>query len=204
MENIYNPRRIRRFVSKLSGASTKYEDKIRKTSDVKGQIEKLKSLSLNKRTKKVELEEAFQDFEDSVREVIMDDHKILEEQRRETKEVIALKGMIEDLSKKLVQLGKEYAIEMEKKDKKIFELRDSLASSRMSGPSRKEKIAALENKVKSDGKSSQVESIKSRLKSLEDTHRQLVKSGVHSKKDLDRLKKTIDAHKKKISQIRSA
>ncbi len=201
----HNPRRIKRFVAHLSTASTKHETKLKKKADVRGQIEKLKSLSLNKRTKKADLENAFGDFEQEIHEVIMDEQKILEEQRLETKEIQLLKSMIEELSKKLVQLGKEYAVEMDHKDKKIFELRDSLASVRMDGGmTRKDKIAAIEKKVKAKSQattSSHVENLKSSLKSLEVTHRQLAKSGAHPKKDLDRLKKTIESHKKKLEKL---
>ena len=72
----------------------------------------------------VSIEDSFGDFEHLVSGLIKDEQKILEEQRREAQEMRSLKSMVEDLSAKLVTLGREYAMEMEKKDQKILDLQE--------------------------------------------------------------------------------
>ena len=203
-----HPGKMRRFMRQLSRASTKVETQIRAKADVRGKIEKIKSMSLNKRTKKAELESELTDFETMIHNIVMDEQKILDEQRRETREMQSLKKIVEDLSTKLVQLGREYAIEMEKKDKKIFDLRDNLATARMKASEakddRQEKIAAIEQRIKTKTKAkrSEISSVANDLKALEDTHRKLTSSKKHPKQDLDRLKKVIDSHKNKLKALK--
>ena len=204
----YSPGKMRRFMRHLGVSSTKVEGQIRAKAEVRGRLEKIKSLALNKRSKKSDIEDEFTDFQQMVHDIIMDEQKILEEQRRETKEIQSLRSMVEDLSRKLVDLGREYAIEMEKKDKKILELRESLASARMKvseqGQSRKDKIAEIEDKIKkkADVNKAEVRKVETDLKALEQTHAQLKRSGKHPPDQLDRLKKVIDSHKEKLKTLK--
>lgn len=101
----FSPLKMRRFVKHLSSASTKVHTQIKAKADIRERLERIKSMALNKRTKKAEIESEFSDFQSLVHDIIMDEQKILDEQRRETKEIRSLKEMVEDLSKKLVDLG---------------------------------------------------------------------------------------------------
>ncbi len=205
-----DPSRMRKFMSHLSRAALSYETKMQQRAAIHSKIQTLKSMSLNKRTKKADIESEFGNFQDLVNDVIKDEHKILEEQRKNTQEVSALKKMVEELSAKLVSLGKEYAMELEKKDKKINELREALANARMKltemrseakakPADRKARIAEIEKKVKS---STNIKKLENDLKTLEAAHKKLVRSGKHPKKDLDRLKRMIDSHKKKLADLK--
>ena len=200
--------KMRRFVRHLSAATKKAEEKSQQKHEIRTRIEKIKQLSLNKRTTKDQIETELTDFEKMVREVIKDEEKILEEQRKGTKQINELKSMVEMLSKKLIALGGDYAEELDAKDRKILELREALASAHIklsdSGETRAEKIKKIEERVRAKAEEPETEELPEQisheelhehLKQLEKIHTQLKKSGKHPKKKLDQLKKKIDEHK---------
>lgn len=201
-----SPLKMRRFVTHLSTAVGRVHEKNKQKNEIKSRIERIRQVSLNKRSTKQEIESELGNFEDVVREIIKDEEKILQEQRKGTRQVTELKGMVEMLSKKLIELGGDYAEELDSKDKKILELREALASANIkmseSGEGRAEKIKKIEEKVraKADAPPSK-EDLHAHLKELEKTHARLKKSGKHPKKKLDQLKRVIDRHKKTISEI---
>jgi len=204
-----HPRRMRRFINHLSSATIKARERSEKKQQIKAKIEKVKSVSLNKRSTKKMIESELGDFEDVVHDIIHDEEKILEEQRKETKQIAELKTMVENLSKKLIEIGRDYAKEMEQKDDKILELRESLASANIkiseTGDERQKKIDLIEKKLKSKTKSAKdnVGDIESHLSMLEQRHKDLKKTGKHTKKDLDRVKKMIDTHKDKLKTVKA-
>jgi chromosome segregation ATPase len=201
-----SPDRMRRFITHLSLATSRAETKMQQKGEVKDKLERIKQLSLNKRSTKNEIETELGSFEDLVKEIIKDEEKILEEQRKETQQVNQLKGMIETLSKKLIEVGQEYSAELEHKDGKILDLREALASANIkmseTGDERQKKIDRIERhvKAKADNKPSH-EDVESHLSLLEDRHDELTKSGKHPKKELDRLKRVIDTHKEALSNV---
>lgn len=209
----FNPGRMRRFVRHLSASAIRAEDLANKKQEIKTRLEKIKSLSLNKRSTKDMIEHEIGSFEDAVHEIIKDEEKILEEQRRETKQVNELKSMVENLSQKLIEIGKEYAKELEAKDDKIMELREALAAAHIriseSGEERQKKIDKIEQRLKDKQepapktKEDHVSEIEAHLKVLEDKHKELKKKGKHKKTDLDRVKNLIDTHKEKLKSIKA-
>jgi small-conductance mechanosensitive channel len=148
----YHPGRMKRFVRHLSTATISAEERAAKKQAVKSHLERVKSLSLNKRTTKQQIEHEFGSFEDTVQEIIKDEEKILAEQRKETKQIGELKTMVENLSTKLIDIGREYARELEAKDSKIMELREALAAAHIkiseSGEDRQKKIEDIERRIK--------------------------------------------------------
>lgn len=204
-----HPGRLKRFVAHLSAAARKAEERSVKKQDIKNKLDKIKSVSLNKRSTKQVIETEFGSFESAVHGMIHDDEKILEDQRRETRQISELRTMVENLSRKLIDIGREYASELEEKDGKILELREALASAHIkiseSGEDRQKKIAAIEKKIKGKSASAKydVDKLESQLKTLESKHSVLKKKGKHKKKDLDRIKTLIDTHKTKIRKIKT-
>jgi chromosome segregation ATPase len=208
-----HPERMKRFMVHLSAAAIRAQERSAKKNEVRQRLDKMKSVSLNKRSTKQMIESEFGDFESTVHEIIKDEEKILEEQRRETKQISELKRMVEELSKKLISLGREYAGELEAKDRKILDLREALAHAHIkiseSGEDRKAKIAEIEKKLKEKqsverppSRSEVLGALEEHLTSLEQRHTELKKRGRHSKKDLDRVKKLIDTHKQKIKTLK--
>lgn len=208
-----HPDRMRRFMVHLSAAAIRAQERSTKKNEVKQRLEKMKSVSLNKRSTKQMIESEFGDFESTVHEIIKDEEKILEEQRKETKQISELKRMVEELSRKLIDLGREYASELETKDRKILELREALAHAHIkiseSGDDRKAKIAEIEKKLKEkqsvERPPSRIEALgalEEHLTSLEQRHTELKKKGKNSKKDLDRVKQLIESHKQKIKTLK--
>lgn len=204
-----HPGRLKRFVAHLSVAALKAEERSVKKQEIKNQLDRIKSVSLNKRSTKQVIENEFGSFESAVHEMIHDDEKILEEQRRETRQISELRKMVENLSRKLIDIGREYASELEEKDSKILELREALASAHIkiseSGEDRQKKIDAIEKKIKRKSNSARhdVYELESQLKTLEVKHRELKRKGKHKKNDLDRVKKLINTHKDKIKKIKA-
>lgn len=207
-----DPRRLRLYIRHLSSAANKSEERSLKKQQVREKLDRIKSVSLNKRSTKKMLESEFGDFESVVHEIIHDEEKILEQQKYETKQVNELKKMVENLSSKLIELGKEYARELEEKDNKILDLRESLAAANIrlseSGEARKKKIEDIENKLKQkkqvnkDDKSLIIIQLEDTLSELESRHRELERSGRHKKADIERLNKIITAHKDKIKKLK--
>jgi chromosome segregation ATPase len=208
-----HPERLRRFVRHLSAAAVRAQERAAKKHEVRQRLEKMKSVSLNKRSTKQMIESEFGDFESTVHDIIKDEEKILEEQRRETKQISELKRMVEELSRKLIDIGREYAKELDEKDRKILELREALAHAHIkiseSGEERKAKIDEIERKLKQrqavQRPQSRIEAlseVESHLSSLEQRHAELKKKGKHSKKDLDRIKQMIESHKDKIRKLK--
>jgi chromosome segregation ATPase len=215
-EDKLHPVRIRKFMSFLSMAADNAKERAEKKQKVKEHIETIKAVSLNKRTTKKEMEDHLGSFESTVKEIINDEEKILEEQRKETKQINDLKRMVEELSRKLIQIGKEYASELENKDRKIMELREALAAAHIkiadSGADRQKRIEDIEKKLKEkptsiitaeDDAKRRLAAMESRLRTLEITHAKLKKKGKHSKKDLDKIKKLINAHRDKIRAVKN-
>ncbi|NQU78495.1 hypothetical protein HQ545_01875 [Candidatus Woesearchaeota archaeon] len=201
-----HPGRLRRFVNHLASSAIRAEDRSVKKQEIREKIDRIRSVSLNKRSTKKVIEDELGSFEAAVREIIKDEEKILEEQKRETRQITELKAMVEKLSSKLINLGRDYAGELESKDKKVLELREALASAHIkiseSGEEREKKIRNIEARVRKGGKSNQVVELEDHIKSLESRHKDLRKSGKHSKRDLDRVKKLIDKHKDKIKKLK--
>jgi chromosome segregation ATPase len=216
-----HPARLRRFMHHLSAAVMRAEDRSLKKQKIKEQVEKIKSVSLNKRTTKEVIETELGTFEDAVHEIIHDEEQILEEQRRETAQINELKKMVENLSRKLIEIGREYAAELEDKDRKIMELREALAAAHIriseTGDDRQKRIEDIERRIiekhhavadlepvkLEKSASQQILEMESRLKMLEEKHKQLKKKGKVRKKDLALLKRLIDTHKKKISAVKA-
>jgi len=218
-----HPARLRRFMRHLSSAVRKAEDRSEKKQKIKESLSKMKAVSLNKRTTKETIETEFGSFESAVHEIINDEEKILEEQRKETQQINELKKMVENLSRKLIEIGREYAGELEDKDRKIMELREALAAAHIriseSGDDRQKRIQDIERKIieKHDAISSaspevakqektasmQLLEMESRLKKLEEKHKALKKKGKVKKTDLALLKRLIDKHKEKISAVKA-
>ncbi len=199
-----HPDRMRRFVRHLSAAAIKAEERSVKKHKVRERLEKIKSVSLNKRSTKEMIEGEIGSFESAIHEIIHDEEKILDEQRRETKQINELKSMVEILSRKLIDIGREYASELEDKDRKILELREALASAHIriseSGDERQKKIENIERKIKErpsrlEPVFESADDLANQLAELEQRHEELKKSGKHSKADLDRVKRLIDKHK---------
>jgi chromosome segregation ATPase len=211
-----HPGRMRRFVTHLSAAAIKAEERSVKKQHIKEKIERIKSVSLNKRSTKQAIETELGSFESAVHDVLKDEEKILEEQRRETRQINELRRMVENLSRKLIDIGKEYAQELEEKDNKIMELREALASAHIriseSGEDRQKKIEDIEKRVKAKqrepvpeelkSKQEYISEIESHLRVLEQRHKDLVMSGQHTKADLDRLKRLIDTHKQSLMRAK--
>jgi chromosome segregation ATPase len=209
-----HPGKVRRFVTHFSSAAIKAEERAAKKNEVKEKIEKIKSVSLNKRSTKKIIEEELGSFESAIHNIINDEEKILEEQRRETKQINELRRMVENLSRKLIGVGKDYETEIERKDNKILELREALAAAHIkiseSGEERQKKIEDIEHRIKTKqeeppkpkSKEENIAELEEHLTTLETTHKELKKKGKHKKKDLDRVKKLIDKHKKTIKKIK--
>ncbi len=208
-----HPGRMRRFVTHLSAAAREAEERSAKKQEIKDKIERVKAVSLNKRSTKQQIEHELGSFESTVKEIIHDEEKILSEQRKETRQIIELKAMVENLSGKLIEIGREYARELEEKDEKIMELREALAAANIkmseSGEERQRKIADIERKLKQrpaspppKSKDDHIADMEAHLKSLEERHRELKRSGQHSSEDLDRVQSVIDRHKRSLAQAR--
>jgi uncharacterized protein YeaO (DUF488 family) len=216
-----HPEKLKRFMLHLSAAVRKAEERSEKKQLVKQQLEKMKNISLNKRSTKETIETEFGSFESVVHELIHDDEKLLEEQKKETAQITELRKMVETLSRKMIDIGREYAKELEEKDNKIMELRESLAAAHIkiseSGEDRQKKIDDIERRIKEKAKdsTSRAESLPERetkavlseletqLVSLESRHKSLTESGRHKKSDLERVKKLIDSHKDAIRKMKS-
>lgn len=211
----FHPGRMRRFIRHLSAATISAEDRSQKKRAVRQQIEKVKSLALNKRSTKEQIEHEMCNFESTVHEVIKDEEKILEEQRRETRQISELREMVENLSRKLIGVGRDYAKELEDKDNKIMELREALAAAHIriseSGEDRQKKIEEIERRVKQKQdlppppitRDDHIAQLEDHLKSLEERHKELHKAGKHSRKDLDRVKKLITKHQDAIGKLKA-
>ncbi|MBW2966901.1 hypothetical protein KY362_00285 [Candidatus Woesearchaeota archaeon] len=211
----YSVGRMRRFVTHLSVASKRAEERLAKKEQIKARLDNIKKVSLNKRSTKQQIESEFGSFEDVVHDIIKDEEKILEEQRKETRQINELKTMVENLSKKLIEIGREYAAELEAKDEKILELREALASAHIkiseSGETRQKKIEEIERRLKQrqseppkpKSKDEHLAELESHLKTLEARHKDIRKKGGHKKKDLDRVKKLIDKHKETIKKVKA-
>ena len=210
-----HPRKMRRFISHLAASAIKAEERSAKKQKIKEKLERMKSVSLNKRSTKKMIEDEFGSFESVVKELIHDDEKILEEQRKETRQITELKRMVEDLSKKLIAIGREYAKEIDDRDRKILELREALAAANIkiseSGEERKKKIREIERKLKQQRpavpeplkpKSDMIRELESHLDLLEERHKSLKEKGIHKKEDLDRIKSIIDRHKQALAEAK--
>lgn len=211
-----HPGRMRRFVTHLSAAAMRAEERSAKKKQIKEKLDRIKSVSLNKRSTKQAIETELGSFESAVHDVLNDEEKILEEQRRETRQINELKRMVENLSRKLIDIGREYASELEEKDNKIMELREALASAHIriseSGEDRQKKIEDIEKRIRAKQEESVPEELKSKqeniaeieshLRVLEQRHKDLVMSGRHTKSDLDRLKRLIDTHKQSLMRAK--
>lgn len=209
-----HPGRMKRFMSHLSLAAKEAEERAEKKQEVKEKLERIKAVSLNKRSTKQQIEHEIGSFESTVQEIIHDEEKILEEQRRETRQIGELKTMVENLSRKLIDIGREYARELEAKDEKIMELREALASANIkiseSGDERQKKIEDIERRLKErqaappqpKSRDDHIAEMESHLKSLEARHRDLKRKGEHSKADLDRVQAIIDKHKESIAMVK--
>lgn len=214
----FHPVRMRRFVTHLSAAAKQAEERSNKKQKVKEKIESIKAVSLNKRSTKQMIEHELGSFEDVVHEIIHDEEKILEEQRKETRQITELRSMVEDLSRKLIDIGREYAKELEEKDGKILELREALAAAHIriseSGEDRQRKIEDIERRIKQKKdapsttpfvpktKEQHMADVESHLRSLEERHKDLKRLGVHSKEELDRVQQIIDKHKTTLARAR--
>lgn len=213
----WNPFMLRRFVTHLSVAARKYESKSAAKQELQTKLQQIKKLALNKRSKKNQVVEVFTDFEEMLLQIMKDEKVLLEEQRKETHELNTLRQQVSDLNAKLIELGNAYTKELEEKDKKILQLKESLASlhirisedktSAVTVPTEKSerqgKVDGVEARVK--GRSAPQEPVaqlEEQLAALEQKHKELAKSGRHSKEDLARVKKIIDAHKKKIQELK--
>ncbi len=206
-----HPGKLKQFMSHLSVAAIKAESRSVKKEQVKGRLDKIRTVALNKRSTKDMIEGELSDFESVIHEMIHDEQKILDQQRIETRQITELKSMVETLSRKLIGVGRDYASELEEKDDKILELREALSAANIkiseSGEERKQKIKDIERKIKQSPKAGMkpdskigpvldsADDIAKHLKTLEDRHEELKKSGNHSKMDLDRVKQLIDKHK---------
>lgn len=211
-----HPGRMRRFVTHLSAAARQAEDRSAKKQHIKDKLERIKSVSLNKRSTKQAIESELGSFESAVHDILNDEEKILEEQRRETRQINELRGMVERLSRKLIDIGREYADELEAKDRKIMELREALAAAHIriseSGEERQKKIAEIEERVKAKqkepvpaerrSKEDHISEIESQLRLLEQRHRDLERSGKHTRSDLDRVRRLIDSHKQTLMRAK--
>ncbi|MBI4739263.1 hypothetical protein HY772_06955 [Candidatus Woesearchaeota archaeon] len=214
----WNPFMLRRFVTHLSFAAKKQESKTAAKQELQTKLQQIKQLALNKRSKKNQVLEVFTDFEQLLLQIMKDEKVLLEEQRKETHELSSLRQQVSELNAKLVELGKEYAKGLEEKDKKILHLKENLASLhiRMSEGTAYPQRALEEE----SDRQKQVEEIVSRangaaisvapvvmqleaqLAEKKKKHKEFAKSGEHSKEDLARVKKIIDAHKKKIREMK--
>ncbi|MBW2971983.1 hypothetical protein KY359_03005 [Candidatus Woesearchaeota archaeon] len=209
-----HPRRMRRFITHLASAANLAEERSVKKQKIKEKVESIKAVSLNKRSTKQMIEHELGSFEDVVQEIIHDEEKILEEQRRETKQINELRSMVENLSKKLIGIGREYAQELESKDRKIMELREALAAAHIkiseSGEERQKKIEDIERRLQQKqavpprpkSKSEHISEVEAHLRSLEERHRDLKRMGVHSKDELDRVQQIIDKHKASLAKAK--
>jgi len=209
-----HPEKMRAFIRHLSAAAIKAEERSMKKNRVKEHLEKIKTVALNKRSTKDMIEGEVGTFESAIHEIINDEEKILEQQRNETRQINELKTMVESLSKKLIDIGREYARELEEKDNKIMELREALASAHIkiseTGGDRQKKIEDIERRIKQKAREPEpaeevkesVEEVETQIALLESKHKELKKKGKHRKQDLDRLKKIIDQHKEAISKIK--
>lgn len=206
-----HPGRMKRFVTHLSSAAREAEERAAKKQEVKEKLERIKAVSLNKRSTKQQIEHEIGSFESTVKEIIHDEEKILEEQRKETRQIGELKLMVENLSKKLIDIGREYARELEAKDEKIMELREALASANIkiseSGEERQKKIDIIEKKLKQKSEAPKsrddhISEMEVHLKALEARHRDLKKKGKHKQADLDRVQNIIDKHKASIAKAK--
>lgn len=204
-EGELNPLKLRRFIRHLSVASIRAEEKAAKNKEVLEKIDKIRQLSISKGATKEQIDAELTDFESTIREVIRDETLILEEQRKGTKQVTELRKMVEMLSQRIIELGRQYATEMDEKEQKILELRDALASAHItiaeSGIDRKKKIDIIEQKVK-DKAVPIHEELNLQMKMLEEKHAEMKKSGKHPRSELERLKKIMEAHKKKIAELK--
>jgi chromosome segregation ATPase len=209
-----HPIKMRRFMAHLASAARIAEERSVKKNTIKDKLEKIRSISLNKRSTKQMIEAELGTFESAVHDVIKDEEKILEEQRKETKHIAELRKTVEELSRKMIQLGREYAQELEHKDGKIMELREALATAHIkiseSGEDRQRKIEDIERKIKQNqsvpprpkAKHEVISEVEQHLASLEEQHANLKKMGKHSKHDLDRLKSMIDRHKQSLAVVK--
>ncbi|MBI5881200.1 hypothetical protein HZB90_03655, partial [archaeon] len=207
-----HPVKMRRFISHLASAARIAEERSIKKRQIKEKLESIKSLSLNKRSTKQMIEAELGTFESAVHDVIKDEEKILEEQRKETKQITELRRTVEELSRKMIGLGKDYTKELEQKDRKIMELREALATAHIkiseSGEDRQRKMDEIERRIKQKhperpkAKHEIISEVEQHLQSLEDKHKQLKKLGKHSKKDLDRVKAMIDSHRQTLARVK--
>ena len=203
-KNKMHPDKLRRFITHLAKASDNVEVRAEAKKSVKDGLERIKSLALNKRTKKTDIESEITEFEDLFSKVIMDEKAILESQIKGTREITLLKQQINILSSKLAKLRDNHSDALNEKAEQILDLKESMAQANIklseSGIDRQKKIEEIEKKIK--GKSPVTE-LEAHLKSLEQRHNNLKKSGKYNKRDIDRLKKIIDTHKTKISKLKN-
>ncbi|MBU2561983.1 MAG: hypothetical protein KKD17_06835 [Nanoarchaeota archaeon] len=216
----FHPGKMRRFVTHLSAAAKQAEERSHKKQKVKEKIESIKAVSLNKRSTKQMIEHELGSFEDVMQEIIKDEEKILEEQRKETRQITELRSMVENLSRKLIDIGRDYAKEIEEKDDKILELREALAAAHIhiseSGEDRQRKIEDIERRIKQKKdvpsrtpfvpktKEQHIADVESHLRSLEERHKDLKRMGIHSKGELDRVQQVIDKHKTALARAKGA
>ncbi len=208
-----HPGRMKRFMTHLSSAAREAEERSVKKQEIKEKLQRIKAVSLNKRSTKEQIEHEIGSFESTVKEIIHDEEKILEEQRKETRQIGELKSMVENLSKKLIEIGREYARELEAKDDKIMELREALASANIkiseSGEERQKKIEFIETRIKEKqsqavpkSREDHISDMESHLKALEARHKDLKKTGKHKQADLDRVQSIIDKHKLALAKVK--
>ncbi|MBI5398890.1 hypothetical protein HZB03_05490 [Candidatus Woesearchaeota archaeon] len=214
----WNPFMLRRFVTHLSVAAKKYESKSAAREELQTKLQQIRQLALNKRSKKNHVVEVFADFEQKLLSIMKDEKVLLEEQRKETHELNSLRTQVAELNAKLIELGKEYAKELEEKEMKLMQLKENLASLhiRMSEdttspqPASEKKFYRQkrvgEIALRAEGAATEAASpiiqLEAQLAALEQKHKEFAKSGKHSKEDLARVKKIIDAHKKKILELK--
>lgn len=204
-----SPARLKQFVSHLALASVKQEQKQASKRKIEEHITELQKLSLNKRSTKKEILDSINSLKDTVSAVIRDERQILTEQKTETRVINELKTQVAGMNDKLIHIGKEYAEELEDRDRQILELKETVARLRIEmgeKTGRQDKVTAIEQKVKNvtvKQKNQLITELERQVKSLETRHKQLQRSGKHKKADLDRVKQMLTAHKKKISSLKN-
>jgi len=206
----FDKERLKGFITQLALASVRVDKKRQAKREVSEHIGRIKKLALNKRSTKGEIESQMDILQDNIAKIIRDESKILDEQRADTALIREMKKKIDVMNNRLIDMGKEYAANLEEKDVKIDELEAELGSSKSELEDagyhidRKKRLAAVETRLKAkiQANKQEIKTYEEYIKKLEGRYKKIKAKGKHKKEDLQRVKKVIDTHKAKIKDLK--
>lgn len=215
------PYSFRNFVRRMNNAAVRIRYRNQQLQEIGERMEELSELSAEKRPDKRKMENGIETLKAKIGDFVNQEKVIIVKQKNEQNEIDELKRRLAMMEERIEGLGNLHAVVADTHYKRIVELQKTLQNAESERgradknraeprayPEEKQRVKhhpklviSTLRKLGAKKKREQIRNIQMMIGEAEKTHSELRKKGI-PKRHLEKLKKTIVLHKKRLKELK--